>query len=300
MINKKLRLVIHGGAGNMTKLMSTPRSIQTHHKVLQKALTTGYAILKKQGSSIDAVCAAVKILENSALFNAGYGSVLNHQGKVELDAAIMDGATLKAGSIAGVSRIRNPVLAARLILDFSKHVMFIGKHAENFAHRHGMKFIDPESLITQQQLKKWKEVKARKHQEAEKHGTVGAVALDCNGNLAAATSTGGIINKLPGRVGDSPIIGAGTYADNKTCAVSATGQGEFFMRTVFSYDLAAQLHYKKISLKQAGKIALSRLADLGGRGGFIAIDKQGNIEMNFNTQMMYCGYAKENEIIIKI
>jgi len=300
MSDKKLRLVIHGGAGHMTKSMSTSRSLQAHHKILHKVLTIGYGILKKQGSSLEAVCTAVKMLENSPLFNAGYGSVLNHKGKVELDAAIMDGSSLKAGSVAGVSRIRNPVLAARLIMNFSKHVMLIGKHAENFAHRHGIKLINPNSLITKQQVKKWQEVKTKKFQEAEKHGTVGAVALDCNGNLAAATSTGGIINKMPGRVGDSPIIGAGTYADNQTCAVSATGQGEFFIRSVFSYDLAAQLRYKKISLKEAGKITLQRLADMGGKGGFIAIDNQGNIEMNFNTQAMYRGYANENEIITKI
>lgn len=300
MTNKKLRLVIHGGAGSMTKSMSTPHSLQVHRKILHKTLTTAYAILKKRGSSLEAVCTAVKMLEDSPLFNAGYGSVLNHKGKVEMDAALMDGSSLKVGSIAGVSRIRNPILAAQTIMNFSKHVMLIGKHAENFVHKHGIKLIKPESLITKQQLKKWEALKIKKIQETEKHGTVGAVALDCNGNLAAATSTGGIMNKMSGRVGDSPIIGAGTYADNQTCAVSATGQGEFFIRSVFSYDLAAQLRYKKISLKKAGEIALQRLADLGGKGGFIAIDNQGNIEINFNTQMMYCGYANDNELIIKI
>lgn len=300
MPNGKLRLVVHGGAGTLSKSASTPRAMQAHHKVLEKALATGYAILQKQGSSLDAVCAAVKVLENSALFNAGHGSVLNHKGGVEMDAAIMDGVTLKAGSVAGISRIRNPIVAARLVMDISKHVMLIGKHAENYAKRHGIKLIDPESLITAEQFKKWQELKKRKEHEVEKHGTVGAVALDYQGNLAAATSTGGIINKLPGRVGDSPIIGAGTYADNKTCAVSATGQGEFFIRTVFAYDLAAQLRYKKISLKQAGKIALQRLADLGGKGGFIAVDHQGNIEMDFNTQAMYRGYADESGILTRI
>lgn len=300
MADEKLRLVIHGGAGSMTRAMSTPRSLETHQKILHKVLATGFSILKKQGSSLEAVCAAVRLLENSALFNAGYGSVLNHKGKIELDAAVMDGSSLKAGSVAGVSRIRNPVLAALLIMNSSKHVMLIGKHAESFVQRHGIKLINSESLITAQQFKKWQELKAKKIQEAEKHGTVGAVALDYKGNLAAATSTGGIMNKMPGRVGDSPIIGAGTYADNQTCAVSATGQGEFFIRSVFSYDLAAQLRYKKISLKEAGKIALDRLADLGGKGGFIAIDNQGNIEMNFNTQAMYCGYANETEVIVKI
>ena len=175
--------------------------------MLSKILTAAYAVLKKQGSSIDAVCLAVKMLENSALFNAGYGSVLNHKGKIELDAAIMDGNTLKAGSVAGVSRIRNPILAALTIMNSSKHVMLIGKNAENFAHRHGIKRVNPESLITAAQSKKWQEFTTKKIQEAENHGTVGAVALDCKGNLAAATSTGGIMNKMPGRVGDSPILG---------------------------------------------------------------------------------------------
>jgi beta-aspartyl-peptidase (threonine type) len=256
-------------------------------------------VLKKRGSSLDAVCLAVKMLENSALFNAGYGSVLNHKGKIELDAAIMDGESLKAGSVAGVSRIRNPVLAALEVMNSSKHVMLIGKHAEHFARRHGIKFIDPESLITAAQFKKWQAFKIKKNQEIEKHGTVGAVAMDYHGNLAAATSTGGIMNKMPGRVGDSPIIGAGTYADNQTCAVSATGQGEYFIRTVFCYDIAAQLRYKKISLKKAGQSSLQRLEELGGQGGFIAIDNQGNIEINFNTQAMHCGYVDQTGINIK-
>lgn len=296
----KLRLVIHGGAGSLHSLMPTHRSLDPYHKTLHKILTAAYSILKKKGSSLDAVCLAVKMLENSALFNAGYGSVLNHKGNIELDAAIMDGYSLKAGSVAGVSRIRNPVLAALEVMNSSKHVMLIGKHAENFAHKHGIKLIKPESLITAAQFKKWQEFKIKKIQETEKHGTVGAVAMDYKGNLAAATSTGGIMNKMPGRVGDSPIIGAGTYADNQTCAVSATGQGEYFIRTVFCYDIAAQLKYKKISLKKAGDLALKRLGELGGKGGFIAIDKQGNIEMNFNTQAMHCGYADESGINIKI
>lgn len=293
-----LRLMVHGGAGALPQSTNARNSIEAHRKVLRKALNEGFKILKQQGSSLDAVSAAVKILENSSLFNAGYGSVLNQKGTVELDAAIMDGATLKAGSIAGVSRIKNPILAAKLIMNNSRHVMLIGKNAENFVRRHGMKLVNSESLIATHQYKKWQEFKIKKQQNIEKHGTVGAVALDCHANIASATSTGGIMNKAPGRVGDSPIIGAGTYANNETCAVSATGQGEFFIRSVFSYDLAAQMEYKNVSLEVAAKYAMQRLANLGGKGGFIALDRQGNIAIHFNTEAMFYGYASENEIIV--
>ncbi len=296
--NSKILLIIHGGAGTLPKSATTSRSIDAHNKAMKKALLEGYGILQKNGSSLDAVCAAVKILENSALFNAGYGSVLNQKGKVELDAAIMDGSTLKAGSVAGVSRIRNPVLAAKFIMNYSKHVMLIGRHAENFVLRHGMKLINSESLITSHQYEKWQALKIKKQDDNEKFGTVGAVALDRHSNIASATSTGGIMNKAPGRVGDSPIIGAGTYANNETCAVSATGQGEFFIRSVFSYDLAAQMQYKNLSLEVASTHAMKRLASLGGKGGFIALDRSGNMAIQFNTEAMYYGYINENEIIV--
>lgn len=297
----RARLVIHGGAGAIHKADSTPAKMLAHHKVLKQALQTGFSILKKQGSSLDAVCAAVRVLENSALFNAGRGAVLNQKGRVELDAAVMDGSHLKAGAVAGVSHIRNPVLAARAVMQYSKHVMLIGKHAENFVKRHGMSLIDSDLLITANQHKRWQALKDKKsHEIIEKHGTVGAVALDNYGNLAAATSTGGIMNKAPGRVGDSPIIGAGTYADNLTCAVSATGHGESFIRSVFSYDLAAQIHYQNISLKEAGKHAMQRLANIGGKGGFIALDKNGNMTMQFNTEAMYRGYIDENGMLTEI
>jgi beta-aspartyl-peptidase (threonine type) len=252
-------------------------------------LKTGYAVLAAQGDSLDAVREAVKVLEDSSLFNAGYGSELTQKGKIELDAAIMDGQSLKAGSVSGVSRLANPVEAAQRVIEYSMHVMLIGRHAELFARRHGMKLVDPSSLITAAQLKRWQELKSKKLLESEKHGTVGAVALDCRGNLAAATSTGGIMNKAPGRVGDSPIIGAGTYADNQTCAVSSTGQGEFFIRLVFAYDVAARLHYQKISLEEAGKQAMQRLNEAQGRGGFIAINRRGEVVMPFNTEAMYRG-----------
>jgi beta-aspartyl-peptidase (threonine type) len=292
-----LRLVVHGGAGALRKALRTPKSERAHHKVLKQALKAGFAVLKVQGSSLAAVREAVKVLEDSALFNAGYGSVLTQKGKVELDASIMDGYSLKAGSVAGVSRLANPIQAAELIFEHSKHVMLIGKHAEYFARRHGLKLIEPQSLITAAQWKHWQELKDKKNQELEKHGTVGAVALDCRGNLAAATSTGGIMNKAPGRVGDSPIIGAGTYADNATCAVSATGQGEYFIRLVFAYDVAAQMRYKKISLEKAGVEAIRRLTAAQGKGGFIALDRKGAVTMPFNTEAMYRGVIDEKEVL---
>lgn len=295
-----MRLLVHGGAGALAKAVSTPEKEAAHHRALQKALKAGYAILKAKGPSLDAVRESVKVLENSPLFNAGRGSALTQKGKVELDAAIMDGNTLKAGAVAGISRLKNPVLAADLILKNSKHLLLIGKHAENFAKRHGMAWIDPETLITAAQLKHWQELKQKKLLEFEKHGTVGAVALDAAGNLAAATSTGGIMNKAPGRVGDSPIIGAGTYADNESCAISATGQGEYFMRLVFAYDVAAQMRYRRVSLEEASMVAMRRLKVLGAKGGFIGLDRQGQMVMPFNTEGMYRGCIDQKGMVTLI
>jgi len=303
-----LRLIVHGGAGTLPKAAKTPKSEEAHSKTLHKALSKGYAILKSGGESLEAVQEAVRVLEDSPLFNAGRGSVLTQKGKIELDAAIMDGKSLKAGAVAGVSRIRNPVCLAHLILEQSKHLMLIGKHAELFGKKHGMKLVNPESLIVTKQFNRWQALKAAKiklppeleKSEPEKHGTVGAVALDQFGNLAAATSTGGIMNKAPGRVGDSPIIGAGTYADNQVCAVSATGQGEFFIRLVFAADIAAQMRYQAISLEEAATAAMKRLASLGGKGGFIALDPRGKMVMPFNTEAMYRGYADEKGIETRI
>lgn len=295
----KPKLLIHGGAGTLPKDYQNPKVERAYQKALKTALTTGFKILQKQGSSLDAVTTAVKILENSALFNAGYGSVLTQTGSVECDASIMDGSNIKAGTVAGVSHIKNPISLAKLIMDQSKHVMLIGKRAEMFAKKHGMNLIDARKLITQQQLDHWKAVKRKAFVE-NKFGTVGAVALDLNGNLAAATSTGGIMNKLPGRVGDSAIIGAGTYANNHICAVSGTGHGEIFMRLLLSYDIAAQINYKKISLEKAAKNAIKKLADLNGKGGIIALDHLGNHTMLFNTECMYRGVIDSEQILTAI
>lgn len=300
---KPIRLLIHGGAGTLSKADLTLQQEQDYHAALGEALLSGRKILTESGSSLNAVEAAVRILEDSCLFNAGHGSVLTRTGTIELDAAIMDGKTLKAGSVAGVSHISNPISLAKIILEKSEHVMLIGHHAEIFASIMGMEQIDPQTLITEKQLKKWQELQNKPsdlQSEYEKHGTVGAVALDYQGNLAAGTSTGGIMNKTPGRVGDSPIIGAGTYADNDSCAVSATGQGEYFMRLLVAYDIAAKIKYKNLHLKNASSQAIKRLTQLGGSGGVIALDKQGNMAMPFNTEGMYRGYLDGENIITEI
>lgn len=291
------KLLIHGGAVSHHHLTTTQE--RAYHAALKKSLNSGYKVLAKRGSSLDAVIAAVKVLENSPLFNAGYGSVLTQAGTIELDASIMDGNTLKAGTVAGISHIKNPVTLAKLIMDQSKHVMLIGKRAELFAKKHGMTLIDAQQLIAKKQWDRWKAIKKKTVTE-HKLGTVGAVALDYHGNLASATSTGGIMNKLPGRVGDSAIIGAGTYANNLSCAVSGTGQGELFMRLLIAYDVAAQMSYKHISLEKAGKNAIKKLTDIEGKGGIIALDHLGNHAMLFNTDCMYRGLIDADQLITAI
>lgn len=302
-MQKTTRLLIHGGAGTLPKTDLTKNEEQNYHDALNEALSSGYKILTSNGTSLEAVTTAIQVLENSSLFNAGFGSVLTRTGKIECDAAIMDGKTLKAGSVAGISSIRNPITLAKMILEKSEHVMLIGPHAEQFALSMGMEIVSPETLISEKQLKKWQALQNRPLSsltEYEKHGTVGAVALDSQGNLAAGTSTGGMMNKTPGRVGDSPIIGAGTYADNDTCAISATGHGEYFMRLLIAYDIAAQMKYKNMSLKNAAADALNKLKQLGGLGGVIALDKQGNMTMPFNTEGMYRGFIDEQNRVTKI
>jgi len=298
-----MRLLIHGGAGTIPKTKMTPEKESDYHLALQTALTEGYKVLSANGSSLDAVRIAIQFMEDSPLFNAGYGSVITSLGTVELDAAIMDGKTLKAGAVAGISRTKNPILLAQKIMEQSEHVMLIGQQAEVFAEGVGILLIENDKLITSQQLKKWQDYKNNTsgiRSEHEKHGTVGAVALDSFGNLAAGTSTGGMMNKLAGRVGDSPIIGAGTYADNNTCAISMTGHGEYVMRLVLAHDIAAQMKYKRATLKKAAADAIHQLAQLGGTGGFIAIDKEGNFIMPFNTEGMYRGFIDQENIVTEI
>ena len=306
-MNKNFGIVIHGGAGTILKKNLTPELEKEYTKVLNDALETGYAILEKGGSAVDAVEAAIKIMEDSPLFNAGKGSVFTHDGKNEMDAAIMDGKTLLAGSVAGVRTIKNPVSAAKMVMLKSEHVMMVGKGAELFAQQNGCEIVDTTYFFTQ---KRWDQlqdaIKSEKvaldHSDTtsyvfpdefndKKFGTVGAVALDKNGNLAAATSTGGMTNKKYGRVGDAPIIGAGTYANNKTCAISCTGHGEYFIRNVVAYDVSSQMEYGNKTLKEASdETVMKKLLAQKGEGGLIAIDKDCNIAMPFNTEGMYRGF----------
>jgi beta-aspartyl-peptidase (threonine type) len=298
-------LVIHGGAGVLSRKEMTPEKETAYREKLAEALRAGHAVLKADGTSVDAVVAAIKILEDSPLFNAGKGAALNHEGVAELDASLMDGATRKAGAVAAVKRIRNPIEAARLVMDKTPHVLLAGAGADEFAERQGLKRMPPEYFITEDRRQQLEEIQREEKSKKQAHtvippvadrvGTVGAVALDKHGNLAAGTSTGGLANKQPGRVGDSPIIGAGTYANNATCAVSGTGQGEFFIRAVAAYDIAALMEYQRASLADAANtVVLKKLVAMKAEGGVIAIDGQGNIAMPFNTEGMYRGSIRDD------
>lgn len=305
---RPFRLAIHGGAGTIDRAKMTPEREAAYRADLERALRTGHAILAKGGSSLDAVEATLHVLEDSPLFNAGKGAVFTHDGHNELDASIMDGATGSAGAIAGVRRVRNPISLARLVMEKSPHVMMVGAGAETFAREHGVRLVNPKYFWTE---RRWKELQDAKRKEAEerakgrtsavvtqvadsegyKFGTVGAVALDRAGNLAAGTSTGGMTNKRFGRVGDAPIIGAGTYANNATCAVSATGHGEYFIRSVVGYDISALMEYKGMSVADAAnEVVMKKLVERGGEGGVIAMDRAGNIAMPFNSTGMYRGW----------
>tara|TARA_Y100000766_G_C18892547_1_gene599297 strand:- start:1464 stop:2300 length:837 start_codon:yes stop_codon:yes gene_type:complete len=268
---------------------------------LEEAINAGYNILEKNGSSKDAVEETIKILENSELFNAGKGSVLSNKGVVEMDASIMNGQNLNAGAISGIKTIKNPISAARLVMEKSEHVFLSGEGAEEFAKLQGLDIIDNEYFITETRLKSLLNTKKRDSIKDNKFGTVGCVAIDKFGNITSGTSTGGMTNKKWNRIGDVPIIGAGTYANNNTCGISSTGWGEYFIRNVVAYDISSQIEYKKISIDLAAKNTLKKVKDLGGNGGVIGIDKNGNILMDFNTEGMYRGYKKsdgESEISI--
>jgi beta-aspartyl-peptidase (threonine type) len=299
----KFGMVIHGGAGTIERNSMTAENEQAHRAGLEQAVKVGYELLKKGGASLDAVEAAVRVLEDNPLFNAGRGAVFTHQGTNELDASIMDGRTLKAGAVGGVQHIRNPISLARLVMEKSPHVMLEGVGAEAFAKQMGIPFVDQKYFYTDE---RWQELetekrKTRPNGRTEKHGTVGAVALDQAGNLAAATSTGGTTNKQFGRIGDSPIIGAGTYADNRTCAISCTGDGEYFIRAVVAHDVSAMMNYKGMSLKEAAAAAIAKVGKLGGTGGLIAIDKDGAVALPFNTAGMYRGQVdSDGKISIEI
>lgn len=303
-------IVIHGGAGTLSRASMTPQREAEYRAKLTEALQTGHAVLARGGTSLDAVTAAIHVMEDSPLFNAGRGAVFTHDGKNELDASIMDGRTLAAGAVAGLRHIRNPIDLARMVMEKSPHVMMVGEGAEAFAREQGMP-MTPESYFRvesrwealQRALEEEKKTGTTAYfrfdgasevpgSEDRKFGTVGAVALDRDGNLAAGTSTGGMTNKRWGRVGDAPIIGAGTYANNASCAVSATGHGEYFIRYTVAHDICARVQYRGAPLQQAADAVVNDvLVKAGGEGGVIAMDAQGNVAMPFNSSGMYRGYV---------
>ena len=291
----KYAIAIHGGAGNITP-KNVPPEVQAKYKAkLKEALLAGEKILKNNGSALDAVTAAITVMENSPLFNAGKGAVFTAAGTNEMDASIMDGKSLNAGAVAGVRTIKNPILAARAVMEQSPHVLLSGNGADAFAKEKGLDIVDPSYFFTQRRWDSFQREK-KKMEKGEKHGTVGCVALDVHGNLAAGTSTGGMTMKMHGRIGDSPIIGAGTYADNNTCAVSCTGHGEYFIRYAVAYDITALMKYKGLSLHEAAnEVIMQKLKNAGGDGGIIAVDNQGNISMVFNTSGMFRGKASNNQ-----
>lgn len=288
-------LVIHGGAGNITPTNLSAEKASQFEAKLTEVLRHGDSILGAGGTSLDAVESCVRMMEDCPLFNAGKGAVFNAEGKNEMDAAIMDGRTGLAGAVAGVTTIRNPITAARAVMEKSDHVMLAGKGAETFAAEKGLQLVSPDYFFSQARWNSYLKAKANADSISaidKKHGTVGCVALDKYGNLAAATSTGGMTLKKYGRIGDSPIIGAGTYADNNTCAVSATGHGEFFIRNMVAYDISALMKYKGLTLLDAAnEVIMVKLKKLGGDGGIIAVDKYGNVAMTFNTTGMFRGFV---------
>ncbi len=304
-------IVVHGGAGTILKSNMRPEVEQQYREKLTEAITAGYGVLQNNGTSLDAVERVINILEDSPLFNAGKGAVFTHDGTNELDASVMDGKTLKAGAVAGVKHIKNPITLARMVMEQSPHVMLVGDGAETFAKAHGMDTVPQSYFYTEKRWNQLLDARAKedslKKKEAPdttdgKHGTVGCVALDKFGNLAAGTSTGGTTNKRFGRVGDSPIIGAGTYANNATCGVSATGTGEFFIRSVVAHDISAMMEYKGYSVQQAAdSVVMGKLVRINGDGGVIALDKDGNIGISFNTEGMYRGFVdKDGKVVVRI
>ncbi len=286
-------LVIHGGAGNINRESISDEMEETYRTALSEALLVGENVLKNGGSSLDAVEQVIRLMEDSPLFNAGKGAVFTHEGKNEMDASIMDGSDLNAGAIAGVGDIRNPISLARLVMEKSEHVMLSGKGASDFALEQGISLVDSSYFFTE---KRWKSLQEQlKKNGVEKYSTVGCVALDRKGNLAAGTSTGGMTNKKFGRIGDSPVIGAGNYASNSSCAVSATGHGEYFIRYTVAHDIAALMEYSGLMVHQAAsRVIHQKLKEAGGNGGVICLDTKGNIAMEFNTTGMFRAWARSD------
>jgi beta-aspartyl-peptidase (threonine type) len=280
-------IVIHGGAGVISRDKMTPELEQEYRSALNEAMERGISILSAGGTALEAVEKTINVMEDNPLFNAGKGAVFTHDGRNELDAAIMDGSTLAAGSIACVTDIKNPITAARYVMTNSPYVMLTGKGASEFAKEQGLEIVPPSYFYTEKRFNELQRILKK-----EKYGTVGCCALDKNGNLAAGTSTGGMTDKKYKRVGDAPIIGAGTYANNNTCAVSATGHGEFFIRWTVAHDISALIEYKGLSLDSASRLVVNdKLVKAGGSGGIISVDKFGNVSMPFNSEGMFRGFA---------
>lgn len=310
-------IVIHGGAGTILKKNITLEKEAAYKAKLEEAIRVGYEILRQGGSSLDAVQKTINVMEDSPLFNSGKGAVFTNAGTNEHDASIMDGKTLNAGASAGTTTVRNPINLARKIMENSPHVMLSGKGAEQFAEEQQLEIVDPKYFYTERRYKALQKIKEKEKTESDKDdktsfydpdikdskfGTVGCVALDKDGNLAAGTSTGGMTNKRWGRIGDSPIIGAGTYANNNTCAVSSTGWGEYFIRAMVAHDISALMEYKGWSLQEAAhEVIQKKLSELGGDGGIVAVDKHGNMVAEFNTTGMYRATMNDKgELEVKI
>lgn len=308
-------LVIHGGAGTILKKNMSDSLEIAYRTKLEEAIRVGHEILKNGGSAMEAVTKTINVMEDSPLFNAGKGAVFTHEETNELDASVMEGATLNAGAVAGVTRIKNPIDLALAVMNDSPHVMLSGKGAEEFAQERGFQLVDPSYFFTKNRYESLLRVKERDALnnvsqttfidpwiKDSKFGTVGCAALDKNGNLAAGTSTGGMTNKRWNRIGDAPIIGAGTYANNATCAVSSTGWGEYFIRAMVAHDISALMEYKGMTLKEAAKeVIQKKVPELGGDGGIVSIDKNGNVAMEFNTEGMYRAHMNANgELFIGI
>ena len=300
-----IAIVIHGGAGTIKRELMSDEMEKKYREVLKEAIDSGYQILKDDGSSTDAIIATITILEDSPLFNAGHGAVFNHDGNIELDASIMQGSDLNAGAVAAVSRVRNPITLALSVLEHSPHVMLVGEGAEMFAQQQGIGLVPNQYFKTERRRLQLEEILATEKGvslsktppnallatyrfDEKKLGTVGAVAIDKNGDIAAGTSTGGMTNKRFGRVGDVPVIGAGTYADNNSCGISATGHGEYFIRAAVAHDICARMEYKGISLQQAqDEVVQDKLVKMNGSGGVIGVDKDANVAFSFNSLGMY-------------
>jgi L-asparaginase / beta-aspartyl-peptidase len=299
-------LVLHGGAGYIYEGRYSKVEEEKYIQKLEEALNVGYDILENNGSAVDAVETVIRVLEDSPLFNSGKGAVFTNAGNVELDASIMSGKDINSGGVAGLKHIKNPITLARFVMEHSSHVLMFGDGAEKFANEFGLQKVDNSYFKTEERIKEFNKQKNKDQAFIQggksKFGTVGCAALDKEGNLAAGTSTGGMMGKKYGRVGDSPIIGAGTYANNKTCAISATGHGEFFIRNVVAYDISALMEYKGLNINEAAELVIhKKLKSQEALGGVVGLDKYGNIVMSFNTQGMFRGYrTKGNDPVVRL